>query len=94
MRKTSEADLSDAAKILRTAADLIERKIIDEFEIRIDWGMRDEPDPATHGYAMHRVHTGAKTLTVKMEIGHLKSPEFDISPLIAQPRTPILEQKP
>lgn len=93
MRKTSDADLSDVAKILRTAADLIERKVIDEFEIRIDWGTRDEPDPKTHGYTMHHIHTGEKTLTVKMEIGHLKSPEFDISPLIQQPRAALPAKK-
>ena len=87
MSKTTKDDLAAAAQILRTAADLIEQKIINEFDIRVDWATRDEPDPKFHGYTMHRVHTGGKTLTIRMQIGHLKAtPEFDIGvPLITAP---------
>lgn len=87
MSKTTDGDLADAARILRTAADLIEQKIINEFDIRVDWATRDMPDPKFHGQTMHRVHTGGKTLTVRMQIGHLKAtPEFDIeAPLLNAP---------
>jgi hypothetical protein len=59
--------------LLRTAARLVEDGTITEWSIDSAFGHALRPDPATHGYTLHHVSTGQKTITVTLEAGHLSS---------------------
>lgn len=52
------------ARLMRETADLIERGLIRDWEVRTEFGHEMQPDPATGGYSLRMVNTGERTVTI------------------------------
>lgn len=63
---TNEEYLQQVARLMRETADLIERGVMSDIEINVEYGHATRPDPRTGGYTMRTVSTGERTVTIKL----------------------------
>lgn len=63
---TTEDYHQKIARLMRETADLIERGVITDIQINVEFGHEARPDPATGGFTMRTFSTGERTVTIKL----------------------------
>lgn len=77
MSMTNEEYRRYIARLMRESADLIERGVITDVQIDIEFGHATRPDPRTGGYTMHTISTGERMVTLKMRSNDFQRADWE-----------------